>query len=89
MIAFSVPANKTSHFKMPSVIEKRVRRQNIEYMHSKNQYSLEYFQFMRRLLMANAQHVQISQTQDKLVGWMLGWCVCVCGGGGSRPVFTY
>lgn len=38
---------------MPSVIEKSVRRQNIQFMHNKTQFSVEYFQFIRKLVMSN------------------------------------
>ncbi|BES97389.1 ubiquitin carboxyl-terminal hydrolase [Nesidiocoris tenuis] len=35
--------------KMPAAIERSVCRQNISFMHTRNQFSPEYFQFMRRL----------------------------------------
>jgi ubiquitin carboxyl-terminal hydrolase 9/24 len=58
--------NKTSQVKMPASIERCVRKQNILYMHYKNQFCLEYFQFMLRLLTCNAQYVHPLQGQDKL-----------------------
>lgn len=58
--------NKTSQVKMPASIERCVRKQNILYMHYKNQFSLEYFQFMRNLLTCNAQYVQPLPNQEKL-----------------------
>jgi len=60
-------AVKTSQYKMPAAIEKCVRKQSIRYMHNKNHFSLEYFQFMRRLLMTNVHYVQLPAGQDKLV----------------------
>ena len=38
---------------MPGVIERSVRRQNIQFMHNKTQFSVEYFQFIRKLVMSN------------------------------------
>ena len=38
---------------MPGVIERSVRRQNIHFMHNKTQFSAEYFQFIRKLVMSN------------------------------------
>ena len=67
MIFWHLAANKTSQVKMPAMIERCVRKQNIQYMHNKNQFSLEYFQFMRKLLTCNAPYVQPLQGQDKLV----------------------
>ena len=64
---YYIPAVKTSQYKMPAAIEKCVRKQSIRYMHNKNHFSLEYFQFMRRLLMANVHYVQLPAGQDKLV----------------------
>lgn len=32
---------------MPSAIERSVRKQNVQFMHNRMQYSLEYFQFMK------------------------------------------
>ncbi|CAH0386901.1 unnamed protein product [Bemisia tabaci] len=53
--------------KMPSAIEKSVRRQNVKFMHTRNQFSLEYFQFIRYLTSANTpsnphiqRHLQLS-----------------------------
>ena len=60
-------ANRTSQVKMPAAIERYVRKQNIEFMHNKNQYSMEFFQFMRKLLTCNAPYVQPQPGHDKLV----------------------
>ena len=64
-------ANKCSLVKMPAPIENLVRKQNIKFMHNKNQFSMEYFQFMRRLLTCNALYVALQPGQEKLVG-----CTC-------------
>ena len=63
--------NRTSQVKMPEAIEKCVRKQNIQFMHNKTQYCLEYFQFMRKLLSCNTPYVQLPPGQDKLVGSVL------------------
>ncbi len=60
----SFSANRTSQVKMPAAIERFVRKQNIEFMHNKNQYSMEFFQFMRKLLTCNAPYVQVQPGQD-------------------------
>ena len=44
--------------KMPSTIERCVRKQNILFMHNKNQFSVEYFQFIRKLIMCNSLYIQ-------------------------------
>ncbi|XP_039296311.1 LOW QUALITY PROTEIN: probable ubiquitin carboxyl-terminal hydrolase FAF-X [Nilaparvata lugens] len=44
---------KQGLMKMPAAIERSVRRQNIRFMHNRNQFSTEYFQFMRRLAACN------------------------------------
>ena len=54
---------------MPAAIERYVRKQNIEFMHNKNQYSMEFFQFMRKLLTCNAPYVQPQPGHDKLVSF--------------------
>ncbi|XP_071033260.1 ubiquitin carboxyl-terminal hydrolase 9X isoform X5 [Parasteatoda tepidariorum] len=49
--------NKQCIVKMPVAIERSVRRQNIKFMHNRNQFSLEYFQFMKKLIMCNGPYV--------------------------------
>jgi len=49
--------------KMPAPIERCVRKQNVLYLHNRNQFSAEYFRFMRRLLLCNIPHGQ--QTVDE------------------------
>lgn len=38
---------------MPVLIERGVRRQNIVFMHDRNQFCPEYFKFIRKLLHCN------------------------------------
>ncbi|ELW65826.1 putative ubiquitin carboxyl-terminal hydrolase FAF-X [Tupaia chinensis] len=42
---------------MPSAIERSVRKQNVQFMHNRMQYSLEYFQFMKKLLTCNGVYL--------------------------------
>jgi len=53
----------SSVVKMPAPIERCVRKQNVLYLHNRNQFSAEYFRFMRRLLLCNIPHGQ--QTGDE------------------------
>ena len=43
--------------KMPGAIECSVRKQNVQFMHSRMQYSLEYFQFIKKLLTCNSVYL--------------------------------
>lgn len=43
--------------KMPLAIQRSVQMQNIRFMHNKNQFSLEYFLFMKKLLHNNGECV--------------------------------
>ncbi|KAG8178428.1 hypothetical protein JTE90_019137 [Oedothorax gibbosus] len=58
--------NKQYTVKMPVAIERSVRRQNIKFMHNRNQFSVEYFQFMKKLLMCNGPYVSMPGGQEKL-----------------------
>ena len=44
--------------KMPAAIERSVYKQNLKFMHIKNQYNLKYFQFMKNLLNSNGKIVK-------------------------------
>lgn len=61
-LTFTDNGSYQNKIKMPAAIEKSVQRQNIKFMHMKNQYSPEYFQFMKKLLNGNGQIV-VSQFQ--------------------------
>lgn len=39
--------------KMPSIIERTVLKQNVEFMHVRSHFSPEYFQFVKKLVGAN------------------------------------
>ena len=54
-----------SDCKMPAVIERAVRKQNVHFLHNRIQYSVEFFQFMRKLVTANAAQ-EISVSGQKL-----------------------
>lgn len=51
---------------MPSAIERSVRKQNVQFMHNRMQYSLEYFQFMKKLLTCNGVYLNPPPGQDHL-----------------------
>ena len=40
-------------FKMPCPIEQEVRKQNVEFLHNRIQFSTEYFDFIRKLVTVN------------------------------------
>lgn len=52
--------------KMPPAIEYSVRKQNIKFMHNRNQFNTEYFQFIRKLVSCNSFNVN-RPNQEKLV----------------------
>lgn len=51
---------------MPPAIEYSVRKQNIKFMHNRNQFNSEYFQFIRKLVACNTTYNRQSPN-DKLV----------------------
>ena len=58
------PQTQQGVVKIPEVVEKLVRRENVNFMHAKMQYSVEYFQFMRKLLTCNQSLAQAQLNQD-------------------------
>ncbi|XP_063100555.1 probable ubiquitin carboxyl-terminal hydrolase FAF-X isoform X2 [Cavia porcellus] len=52
---------------MSPSIERSVCKQNMEFMHNQMQYSLEYFQFVKKLLMCNAIYLTPVPGQDHLL----------------------
>ncbi|XP_053562456.1 probable ubiquitin carboxyl-terminal hydrolase FAF-X [Bombina bombina] len=59
--------SKPHQIKMPSAIERSVRKQNVQFMHNRMQYSLEYFQFIKKLLTCNSVYLNLSPGQDHLL----------------------
>ncbi|XP_011304639.1 probable ubiquitin carboxyl-terminal hydrolase FAF-X [Fopius arisanus] len=57
---------KLGVMKMPPAIEYSVRKQNIKFMHNRNQFSPEYFQFIRKLVSCNSLHTTRLNLNDKL-----------------------
>ncbi|XP_063973678.1 probable ubiquitin carboxyl-terminal hydrolase FAF-X isoform X2 [Diachasmimorpha longicaudata] len=57
---------KLGVMKMPPAIEHSVRKQNIKFMHNRNQFSPEYFQFIRKLVSCNPPHTTRPNLNDKL-----------------------
>ncbi|XP_071440611.1 ubiquitin carboxyl-terminal hydrolase 9X isoform X2 [Hetaerina americana] len=49
----TLPDAKLGLMKMPPAIERSVRKQNIKFMHNRNQFAAEYFQFIRKLASCN------------------------------------
>ncbi|CAG0878863.1 unnamed protein product [Darwinula stevensoni] len=45
--------------KMPAPIERSVRRENVRFMHNRNQFSVEYFQFIKKLVICNNHFVSL------------------------------
>ena len=58
------PQTQQGVVKIPEVVEKLVRRENVNFMHAKMQYSVEYFQLMRKLLTCNQSLAQAQLNQD-------------------------
>jgi hypothetical protein len=56
--------------KMPAPIERCVRKQNLLFLHNRNQFSAEYFRFMRRLLLSNVPHTPTALSDDRLVSFI-------------------
>ncbi|KAK2850100.1 hypothetical protein Q7C36_008883 [Tachysurus vachellii] len=60
-------SSKPNQIKMPPAIECSVRKQNVQFMHSRMQYSLEYFQFIKKLLTCNSVYLNPPPGQDHLL----------------------
>ncbi|XP_073726699.1 ubiquitin carboxyl-terminal hydrolase 9X-like isoform X2 [Misgurnus anguillicaudatus] len=60
-------APRSSQPEMPSAIEASVRKQNVQFMHSRMQYSLEYFHFIKKLLTCNSVYLNPPPGQDHLL----------------------
>uniref|UniRef100_A0A2K5QGA4 ubiquitinyl hydrolase 1 n=1 Tax=Cebus imitator TaxID=2715852 RepID=A0A2K5QGA4_CEBIM len=52
---------------MSPAIERSVRKQNVQFMHNQMQYSLEYFQFVKKLLTCNGVYLNLAPGQDHLL----------------------
>ncbi|XP_054272313.1 probable ubiquitin carboxyl-terminal hydrolase FAF-X isoform X2 [Macrosteles quadrilineatus] len=61
----SLSDTKLGVMKMPAAIERSVRRQNIKFMHNRNQFSVEYFQFIRKLASCNIPPPNRQHNADK------------------------
>uniref|UniRef100_A0A8C9SFP8 ubiquitinyl hydrolase 1 n=1 Tax=Scleropages formosus TaxID=113540 RepID=A0A8C9SFP8_SCLFO len=60
-------STKPHQIKMPAAIECSVRKQNVQFMHNRMQYSLEYFQFIKKLLTCNSVYLNPPPGQDHLL----------------------
>ncbi|XP_024141700.1 ubiquitin specific peptidase 9 isoform X2 [Oryzias melastigma] len=63
----TISSTKPHQVKMPTVIECSVRKQNVQFMHNRMQYSLEYFQFIKKLLTCNSVYLNPPPGQDHLL----------------------
>ncbi|XP_061580204.1 probable ubiquitin carboxyl-terminal hydrolase FAF-X isoform X1 [Cololabis saira] len=63
----TISSSKPHQVKMPTVIECSVRKQNVQFMHNRMQYSLEYFQFIKKLLTCNSVYLNPPPGQDHLL----------------------
>ncbi|KZC06489.1 putative ubiquitin carboxyl-terminal hydrolase FAF-X [Dufourea novaeangliae] len=57
---------KLGVMKMPPAIEYSVRKQNIKFMHNRNQFSAEYFQFIKKLVSCNPHNINRQHMNEKL-----------------------
>lgn len=55
--------------KMPKAIEYSVRKQNIKFMHNRNQFNPEYFQFIRKLVSCDPYSTVNRHGHEKHVSW--------------------
>jgi len=52
--------SSNSCIKMPSCIKRSVQQQNIRFLHTRSQYTEEYFKFIRNIATINAPNVVAS-----------------------------
>ncbi|KAH9509417.1 putative ubiquitin carboxyl-terminal hydrolase FAF-X [Bulinus truncatus] len=64
--SLSLATSSLPPIKMPAAIEKVVRRGNIRFMHEKSQFSVEYFSFIKKLVMCNQFHINQSLMENKV-----------------------
>lgn len=58
----TISEKKDNHLKMPVAIENSIRKQNIKFLHHRSQFSIEYFQFIKKIA-ANNAHLIPRQNQ--------------------------
>lgn len=56
--------------KMPQAIEYSVRKQNIKFMHNRNQFSAEYFQFIKKLVSSDNHNINRQYLNEKPVSFL-------------------
>ncbi|XP_047353087.1 probable ubiquitin carboxyl-terminal hydrolase FAF-X isoform X1 [Vespa velutina] len=56
---------KLGVMKMPQAIEYSVRKQNIKFMHNRNQFSAEYFQFIKKLVSSDNHNINRQYLNEK------------------------
>lgn len=62
---------KLGVMKMPPAIEYSVRKQNIKFMHNRNRFSAEYFQFIKKLVSCNPHNINGQNMNEKLVSFLI------------------
>ena len=55
---------------MPVAIDRVVKRGNIRFMHEKSQFSVEYFQFMKKLVVCNQFVINKAIAENKVVSFV-------------------
>lgn len=66
MAGLSINPKVAAMPRMPAAIERSVWRQNIKFLHTRNQFSPEYFQFTKKLVSCNTPFVTLAPDQDRL-----------------------
>ena len=66
LVLMDTKTTENKLYKMPVAIERSVQKQNIRFMHTKNQFSYEYYQFMKKLINSNGQSYAITKESNKL-----------------------
>ncbi|XP_059944215.1 probable ubiquitin carboxyl-terminal hydrolase FAF-X isoform X5 [Mesoplodon densirostris] len=67
MIRYISELTITKPYQMSPAIERSVWKQNVQFMHNRMQYSLEYFQFVKKLLTCNGVYLSPAPGQDHLL----------------------
>uniref|UniRef100_UPI0035900D99 ubiquitin carboxyl-terminal hydrolase 9X-like n=1 Tax=Myxine glutinosa TaxID=7769 RepID=UPI0035900D99 len=65
-LASTTPTPGLGPLRMPAAIERSVRKQNVQFLHQRMQYSVEYFHFMKKLITCNAMYLNPPPGQEQL-----------------------
>jgi ubiquitin carboxyl-terminal hydrolase 9/24 len=64
MAMLNLNSSSSKKTKIPGPIERSIQKQNVRFLHHRNHYTPEYFQFMRKIINANAPYVSQQQPQN-------------------------